>query len=204
MIGAFHQPQCVLIDINTLNTLDNRQLSAGLAEIIKYGIINDLEFFEWLENHAEALLARDTEALSYAIYRSCQDKAAIVAADERESGQRALLNLGHTFGHAIETGLGYGVCLHGEAVAIGMCLAAELSARLGWINQATVERITALIEKMALPSKIPEGLSAEQMLALMQVDKKVIAGKLRLVLLKDIGQCIITDEYNQDLLKQTL
>ncbi len=204
MIGAFHQPQCVLIDTNTLNTLDNRQLSAGLAEIIKYGIINDLEFFEWLENHAEALLARDTEALSYAISRSCQDKAAIVAADERESGQRALLNLGHTFGHAIETGLGYGVCLHGEAVAIGMCLAAELSARLGWINQATVERITALIEKMALPSKIPEGLTAEQMLALMQVDKKVIAGKLRLVLLKDIGQCIITDEYDQELLKQTL
>jgi len=204
MIGAFHQPQCVLIDTNTLNTLDNRQLSAGLAEIIKYGIINDLEFFEWLENHAEALLARDTDALSYAISRSCQDKAAIVAADERESGQRALLNLGHTFGHAIETGLGYGVCLHGEAVAIGMCLAAELSARLGWINQATVERITTLIEKMALPSKIPEGITAEQMLALMQVDKKVIAGKLRLVLLKDIGQCIITDEYSQELLKQTL
>jgi len=204
MIGAFHQPQCVLIDTDTLHTLDNRQLSAGLAEVIKYGIINDLEFFEWLENHAEALLARDSEALSYAISRSCQDKAAIVAADERESGQRALLNLGHTFGHAIETGLGYGVCLHGEAVAIGICLAAQFSARLGWINQATVTRITTLIEKMALPSRIPEGITAEQMLTLMQVDKKVIGGKLRLILLKDIGQCIITDEYDQDLLKQSL
>jgi 3-dehydroquinate synthase len=204
MIGAFHQPQCVLIDTNTLQTLDNRQLSAGLAEVIKYGIINDLEFFEWLENHAEALLTRDTEALSYAISRSCEDKAAIVAADERESGQRALLNLGHTFGHAIETGMGYGVYLHGEAIAVGMCLAAQFSARLGWINQATVTRIIALIEKMGLPNQIPEGLTTEQMLALMQVDKKVIGGKLRLVLLQDIGQCIITDKYDHNLLKSTL
>ncbi len=204
MIGAFHQPQCVVIDIDTLQTLDDRQLSAGLAEVIKYGLINDLEFFDWLENNADALLARESQALSFAIARSCQDKAQIVAEDERESGRRALLNLGHTFGHAIETGFGYGRILHGEAVAIGMCLAAQMSARLGWISDADVSRITALIEKMALPTQIPKELKAEQMLKLMQVDKKVLEGKIRLVLLQDIGNAVITDQYDPKLLMQTL
>jgi len=204
MIGAFHQPLCVVIDIDTLQTLDDRQLSAGLAEVIKYGLINDLEFFEWLESHAEALLARDFSALSFAIARSCQDKANIVAKDERESGQRALLNLGHTFGHAIETGLGYGVYLHGEGVAIGMCLAAQFSARLGWMSKTDVTRIKTLIEKMALPTRIPDDLTIERMLDLMQVDKKVQAGKLRLVLLEGIGKAIITDQYDPQLLRQSL
>ncbi|KHD08970.1 3-dehydroquinate synthase [Candidatus Thiomargarita nelsonii] len=204
MIGAFHQPLCVVIDLNTLQTLDDRQLSAGLAEVIKYGLINDLEFFEWLESHAEALLARDFSALSFAIARSCQDKANIVAKDERESGQRALLNLGHTFGHAIETGLGYGVYLHGEGVAIGMCLAAQFSARLGWMSETDVTRIKRLIEKMVLPTRIPKGFTIERMLELMQVDKKVQAGKLRLVLLQGIGKAIITDQYDPQLLRQSL
>jgi 3-dehydroquinate synthase len=204
MIGAFHQPQCVIIDTDTLDTLDNRQLSAGLAEVIKYGLINDLEFFEWLENNVEDLLARDSQALSFAIARSCQNKAQIVAEDERESGRRALLNLGHTFGHAIETGMGYGKCLHGEAVAIGICLAAEFSAQLGWLVNEDVNRIKTLIEKMALPTSIPKALTVEQILQLMQVDKKVRDGKVRLVLLKNIGQAIITDQYDSQLLKNTL
>ncbi|OQY52639.1 MAG: 3-dehydroquinate synthase [Candidatus Parabeggiatoa sp. nov. 2] len=204
MIGAFHQPQCVLIDINTLQTLDDRQLSAGLAEVIKYGLINDLEFFYWLESHADELLARDAQALSFAIARSCQDKGQIVAEDERESGRRALLNLGHTFGHAIETGLGYGRILHGEAVAIGMCLAAQFSMRLGWIDEADVSRLIALIEKMALPTRIPKRLKVEQMLKLMQVDKKVREGKIRLVLLQGLGNAITTDQYDPQLLRQTL
>jgi 3-dehydroquinate synthase len=204
MIGAFHQPQCVIIDTDTLDTLDNRQLSAGLAEIIKYGLINDLEFFEWLENNVSDLLARDSHALSFAIARSCQNKAKIVAEDERESGRRALLNLGHTFGHAIETGMGYGKCLHGEGVAIGICLAAEFSAQLGWLANDEVSRIKRLIKKMALPTTIPEALTVEQILQLMQVDKKVLDGKIRLVLLKNIGQAIITDQYDSQLLKNTL
>ncbi len=204
MIGAFHQPQSVVIDINTLYTLEDKQLSAGLAEVIKYGLINDLEFFEWLENNTTALLARDVEALSFAISRCCQDKATIVAEDERENGRRALLNLGHTFGHAIETGLGYGICLHGEAVAIGMCLAAQFSAQLGWITDSDVNRITKLIKNMGLPVTMPKGLSAEHMLTLMQVDKKVLAGKIRLVLLKNLGNAIITDDYDPQHLKQLL
>ncbi len=204
MIGAFHQPRCVVIDTDTLQTLDNKQLSAGLAEVIKYGLINDLAFFEWLEKNTEALLARDSQALSFAIARSCQDKADIVAEDERESGRRALLNLGHTFGHAIETGLGYGACLHGEGVAIGLCLAAQLSAQLGWISDAEVTRITTLIEKMALPTRIPKALTVEQMLELMQVDKKVRAGKIRLVLLQGIGKALVTEQYEPQLLRQTL
>ena len=204
MIGAFYQPQCVVIDTNTLETLDDRQLRAGLAEVIKYGLINDLAFFDWLEIHTKDLLNRDFQALSFAIARCCQNKAHIVAEDERESGQRALLNLGHTFGHAIETGLGYGQILHGEAVAIGLCLAARLSAQLGWISNADVMRIIALIEKMALPTQVPKGLTAEQMLALMQVDKKVCEGKIRLVLLKGLGIAQIVDEYDPQLLEQTL
>jgi 3-dehydroquinate synthase len=204
MIGAFYQPQCVVIDTDSLHTLDDRQLRAGLAEVVKYGLINDLEFFEWLEHQTANLLARDSEALSFAIARSCQNKADIVAEDERESGRRALLNLGHTFGHAIETALNYKHCLHGEAVAIGLCLAAKLSARLGWIDEAQVKRTIALIEQMGLPTQIPDGLTADKMLELMRVDKKVLDGKIRLVLLKNIGQAVITDQYDPELLKQTL
>ncbi len=204
MIGAFHQPQCVIIDTDTLQTLDDRQFRAGLAEVVKYGLINDLEFFNELENRAEALLARDFSALSFAIARSCQDKANIVAEDERESGRRALLNLGHTFGHAIETGLGYGKYLHGEAVAIGLCLAAQFSARLGWISETQVYHIINLIKKMELPTEIPKGMTADNLLNLMQVDKKVRAGKIRLILLQAIGQAVISDQYNIQLLKQFL
>jgi 3-dehydroquinate synthase len=194
MIGAFHQPRCVIADTETLNTLDDRQLSAGIAEVIKYGLINDLPFFEWLEANMEALLRRDPEALAYAIARSCQDKADIVAADEKESGQRALLNLGHTFGHAIETGMGYGEWLHGEAVATGMVLAAELSAQLGWLDDEAVERIRSLLRKARLPVVAPKALSSDRFLELMAVDKKVQDGKLRLVLMKGQGESLITSE----------
>ncbi|HAI70209.1 MAG TPA: 3-dehydroquinate synthase [Gammaproteobacteria bacterium] len=204
MIGAFHQPTSVVIDTKTLETLDDRQLSAGLAEVIKYGLINDLDFFEWLENHATDLLARDPQTLSHAIAQSCQDKATLVAEDERENGRRALLNLGHTFGHAIETGMGYGQVLHGEGVAIGMVLAAQMSARLGWIKEADVSRAMALIEKIGLPTRLPEAMTTDQMLALMQVDKKVRQGKIRLVLLEKLGQAIITDDYDPKVLNETL
>ncbi|HID98998.1 MAG TPA: 3-dehydroquinate synthase [Thiotrichaceae bacterium] len=204
MIGAFHQPTSVVIDIKTLETLDDRQLSAGLAEVIKYGLINDLAFFEWLENHATDLLARDPQTLSHAIAQSCQDKATLVAEDERENGRRALLNLGHTFGHAIETGMGYGQVLHGEGVAIGMVLAAQMSARLGWIKEADVSRAMALIENIGLPTRLPEQMTTERMLALMQVDKKVRQGKIRLVLLEKLGQAIITDDYDPKVLNETL
>jgi len=194
MIGAFHQPRCVIADTDTLNTLDDRQLSAGVAEVIKYGLINDFPFFEWLESNMTKLLERDPDALAYAIERSCHDKAVIVAADERESGQRALLNLGHTFGHAIETGMGYGEWLHGEAVATGMLLAAELSEQMGWITGDAVDRIRTLLQKSRLPTQAPQSMSSEQFLDLMAVDKKVQAGKLRLVLMKALGQSVITGE----------
>lgn len=193
MIGAFHQPRCVLADTDTLNTLDDRQLSAGIAEVIKYGLINDPEFFTWLEQNMSRLLQREPEALVYAIERSCRDKAMIVAADETEADSRALLNLGHTFGHAIETGMGYGEWLHGEAVATGMVMAAELSQQLGWMETAEVERARALIQAAGLPIQAPAQLDAARFLELMAVDKKVQAGKLRLILLRGIGQALITD-----------
>jgi 3-dehydroquinate synthase len=205
MIGAFHQPNCVVIDTDTLATLDARQFSAGLAEVIKYGLINDADFFTWLEAHADALLARDAHALAYAITRSCQDKAAIVTQDEHEiSGTRALLNLGHTFGHAIETASNYTGYLHGEAIAIGMGLAAQLSQHLGWLSLQQVERITNLLQRVHLPTNIPENISVEQMRAAMQVDKKVRQGKVRLILLQGIGNAILTDDYAAELLQKTL
>lgn len=204
MIGAFHQPRCVVADTATLDTLDDRQLSAGIAEVIKYGLINDLPFFEWLETNMDALRKRQPAALAHAIARSCQDKADIVAADEKESGQRALLNLGHTFGHAIETGMGYGEWLHGEAVATGMVLAAELSAQLGWIDASAVERIRALLLKANLPVQAPTALSSEQFLELMAVDKKVLDGKLRLVLMRGLGESLITSEASTAAIKKVL
>ncbi len=191
MIGAFYQPRCVLIDTTTLNTLDDRQLRAGLAEVMKYGLIRDAEFFGWLEAHCAALLARDPEALAFAIERSCHNKAQVVGHDEREAGDRALLNLGHTFGHAIETGMGYGRVLHGEAVAIGMYLAADLSARLGWIGRDELDRIAGLLWAFGLPTRIPAELNIDAILELMKVDKKISSGNLRLILLKEIGNAII-------------
>ncbi|MBF0255494.1 MAG: 3-dehydroquinate synthase [Gammaproteobacteria bacterium] len=204
MIGAFYQPRCVLIDTDSLNTLDDRQLSAGLAEVIKYGLINDAEFFAWLEQNHQLLRQRDADALAFAIHRSCADKAAVVAADERESGQRALLNLGHTFGHAIETGMGYGAWLHGEAVAAGMCMAAQMSLRLGWFDAVELQRLLALTAACGLPTWAPAQLGAERMLELMAVDKKVLAGKLRLVLLKGIGQALVSADFAAEALQDTL
>lgn len=204
MIGAFHQPQCVVIDTDTLNTLDDRQLKAGIAEVIKYGVINDPDFFSWLETNMAAVLARDPQALSYAIARSCRNKAHIVSLDEKEAGMRALLNLGHTFGHAIETAMNYTGCLHGEGVAIGMCLAAKLSQKMDWIDQETVDKIVYLIEGAGLPTLIPENLKAEQLLSLMQVDKKVQAGRIRFVLLKAIGNTLVTDDYDSIALQNVL
>jgi len=187
MIGAFYQPQCVIADANVLDTLDDRQLSAGLAEVIKYGLIRDAEFFAWLENNMSALLARDKAALAFAIEQSCLNKAQVVAEDETETGVRATLNLGHTFGHAIETGSGYGHYLHGEAVAIGTCQAADLSRRKGWLTDADVSRIIALFEQAKLPTTPPKGLDSDRFLELMAVDKKNIDGQIRLILLEKIG-----------------
>ncbi len=204
MIGAFHQPRCVIADTDTLNTLDDRQLSAGLAEVIKYGLIRDPDFFHWQEEHIQRLLNRDPDALTHAIRRSCEDKAAIVAADEREAGVRALLNLGHTFGHAIETATGYRQWLHGEAVGTGMLIAADLSVRLGWLDPADYRRIETLIIEAGLPTRAPADLDPDTFLRLMARDKKVQDGKIRLILLKGIGQAVISDDYDPELLRETL
>jgi len=204
MVGAFHQPQCVIIDTETLNTLDDRQLSAGIAEIIKYGYINDLDFIDWLDENMDKLLRRDPEALAYAIHRSCRHKADIVAADEKEKGQRALLNLGHTFGHAIETGMGYGVWLHGEAISAGMVMAAELSKEHGWITDADVKSIRALLKKANLPVDPPEEILAEQFRDLMSIDKKVQDGVLHLVLMKAMGESVISSDFDHELLQKVL
>ena len=204
MIGAFYQPQCVIADANVLDTLDDRQLSAGLAEVIKYGLIRDAEFFEWLEHNVNALLARDKEALSYAIERSCLNKAKIVAEDETETGVRATLNLGHTFGHAIETGTGYVTYLHGEAVAIGTCLASDLSRRKGWLNDADVERIIQLFKQCKLPIYPPKEIDSDRFLELMAVDKKNVDGQIRLILLTKIGVATLPTDVDKMLLIQTL
>ncbi|MDD3530302.1 MAG: 3-dehydroquinate synthase [Gallionellaceae bacterium] len=203
MIGAFYQPQVVLADTETLNTLPERELSAGLAEVIKYGLIRDLPFLEWLETNMDRLVARDPEALAYAIRRSCENKAEVVAADEREAGQRALLNLGHTFGHAIEAGMGYGVWLHGEGVAAGTMMAADLSRRMGKLTEADVERVDALFRRARLPTVAPD-LGAEAYLNYMGVDKKVEAGKMRFVLFRKVGECYVTADAPAELLRQTL
>jgi len=204
MIGAFYQPQCVIADTRTLNTLEDRQLASGIAEVIKYGLINDYAFFEWLEDNIDALKKRDSAALAYAIERSCQDKADIVAKDETEQGVRALLNLGHTFGHAIETGMGYGNWLHGEAIATGMLMAADLSARMGWMTSDDVQRVRSLLSRADLPVSGPDGMTPAQFMDLMAVDKKVQDGVIRLILLKGIGQAVISDDYDPNKLQQTL
>ncbi|MDQ5939227.1 MAG: 3-dehydroquinate synthase [Pseudomonadota bacterium] len=191
MIGAFYQPQSVIIDVDVLATLDDRQFAAGLAEVIKYGLIRDIDFFCWLEENMNKLLARDKDALIHAINYSCQTKADIVAEDEHEGGVRATLNLGHTFGHAIETGMGYGCYLHGEAVAIGTCLAANLSMRQGLLTTAEVTRIIHLFKLANLPTTSPAELSSAQFIDLMAVDKKNVDGNIRVILLESIGKATL-------------
>ncbi len=206
MIGAFWQPRLVLADTDTLNTLPDRELSAGLAEVIKYGLIRDLPFLEWLEANIDRLVSRDAAALSYAIERSCRNKAEVVAGDELETaaeGGRALLNLGHTFGHAIETGVGYGTWLHGEAVAAGMVMAADLSQRLGWLAVSDVERVRELLIKARLPISGAK-LGSERYLELMSHDKKVIAGRLRLVLLKRLGEAVTWPAATPEQMRATI
>lgn len=203
MIGAFYQPQLVLADIDTLQTLPAREFSAGVAEVIKYGLIRDADFFDWLETNMADLMRLHEQVLSYAIYRSCQNKAEVVANDEHEQGERALLNLGHTFGHAIENAMGYGVWLHGEAVAAGTVMAADLSQRMGWLNQAQVARIKASFAAANLPVDAPK-LGVEKYLDLMGLDKKVENGKIRLILQQAIGKSVITSDYDVEKLKQTL
>ena len=199
MIGAFYQPRIVVADMSTLDTLPGREFSAGLAEVIKYGLLGDHEFFEWLEQNMAALLRRDLPALEYAVHRSCWNKAKIVAADEKESGVRALLNLGHTFGHAIEAGMGYGVWLHGEAVGAGMAMAADLSCRMGWLPEAELQRTLALLAAARLPV-MGARLGAERYLELMSSDKKVEAGTIRFVLLKRIGEAVMHSNIDAGLL----
>ena len=204
MIGAFYQPQAVLIDTATLLTLPARELSAGLAEVIKYGLICDEPFLTWLEEHMSALRALDQVFLAQAIERSCAAKARVVAADERESGVRATLNLGHTFGHAIETHQGYGNWLHGEAVAAGTVMALDMSERLGWITTAERERVVRLFISAGLPVVPPQDMTAEDFMEHMAVDKKVMNGKLRLVMLQGLGEAVVTGDFPREILDATL
>ncbi|WP_188150031.1 3-dehydroquinate synthase [Teredinibacter waterburyi] len=204
MIGAFYQPRSVIIDTQVLATLPDRELSAGLAEVIKYGLIADIQFLEWLELNLERLLARDSDALAYAIEVSCKTKAWVVSQDEHESGIRAILNLGHTFGHAIESSQGYGVWVHGEAVGAGMVMAADLSNRLGWIDHQFYRRVVNLIKAAGLPIAPPKNMTPEVFLSYMSVDKKVLDGSLRLVLLREPGKAVVTEDFPAELLQQTL
>ena len=204
MIGAFYQPQAVIADIGTLKTLPARELSAGLAEVIKYGLIYDAEFFDWLEQNIEGLMAGDSDLLAQAVLVSCEIKARIVELDEREVGLRAILNLGHTFGHAIETIMGYGNWLHGEAVAAGMVMAIDLSIREGWIDESIRARCIALLKQAALPVSPPGNLSVEQYLETMAIDKKAVDGSIKLVLLRALGDAFVSAEYDHDKLVQTL
>jgi len=203
MIGAFYQPQLVLIDIDTLHTLPQRELSAGIAEVIKYGLIRDVKFFEWLEVNMAKLMALDEATVAEAVYRSCQNKADVVAADEKETGERALLNLGHTFGHAIENAMGYGVWLHGEAVAAGTIMAAELSLKMGWLQADDMQRIKTIFTAAKL-QQTPPALGIDKYLELMGLDKKVQDGKIRLILQQGIGHAVITSEYDAHALQSTL
>ena len=203
LIGAFHQPREVLADTDVLATLPDRELQAGLAEVIKYGLICDAAFFAWLEQNIDALLRREPAALAHAIYRSCQIKAQIVGRDEREQGERALLNLGHTFGHAIEAATGYVEWLHGEAVGVGLLMAASLSQRLGALNAADVARVATLLKRAGLRTAVPQ-IGAAKAAEFMSVDKKVKAGRVRLVLLKNMGEAYITGEYADAALHDTL
>ncbi|MCC6610399.1 MAG: 3-dehydroquinate synthase [Burkholderiales bacterium] len=204
MIGAFHQPSVVLADMDVLRSLPERELRAGLAEVIKHAAIRDAAYFDWLEANMEALLAREPDALAYAVRRSVEIKAEVVALDERETGPRALLNFGHTFGHAIETGLGYGEWLHGEAVAAGMVMAADLSRRLGGIDSPAFERLRVLVARAGLPVTAPPAIDTDRFLGLMSVDKKARAGRLRLILLARLGAAYISDDTAPDAVRTML
>jgi len=205
MIGAFYQPRCVLIDTDTLSTLPDREYASGMAEVVKYGLIRDADFFEWQERNVDALMARDGDVVVRAIERSCVNKAEVVALDEKEGGVRATLNLGHTFGHAIETGIGYGEWLHGEAVSVGMVMAADMSERLGWTDESIARRTLDLLKKFNLPVDVPECMTVETFEKLMAVDKKAANGKLRLILLKgDLGGCVFTADFDKRVLAETL
>ncbi|XP_059437398.1 3-dehydroquinate synthase, chloroplastic [Corylus avellana] len=205
LIGAFYQPQCVLIDTDTLNTLPDKELASGLAEVVKYGLIRDAEFFEWQEKNMQALMSRDPSAFAYAIKRSCENKAEVVSLDEKEGGIRATLNLGHTFGHAIETGVGYGQWFHGEAVAAGTVMAVDMSRRLGWIDDSIVKRVHNILTEAKLPTAPPETMTVEMFKSVMAVDKKVADGLLRLILLKGpLGNCVFTGDYDRKALDETL
>jgi 3-dehydroquinate synthase len=203
MIGAFHQPRAVIADTSTLATLPEREFRAGIAEVVKYGLIYDIAFLEWLERNADALNSRDELAAMYAVRRSCEIKAEVVGVDEREQGLRAILNFGHTFGHAIETATGYGTWLHGEAVATGMMMAADLSHRLSWITRDDLRRTTDLLKRFNLPVEAPR-IGAQRARELMGMDKKVLKGQLRLVLLRKLGQADIVSDYAPDALTATL
>jgi 3-dehydroquinate synthase len=203
LIGAFHQPRAVVSDTETLRSLPVRELRAGLAEVIKYGLVADVAFLAWLEANVAALLALDPPAVEQAVRRCCEIKAAIVADDEREHGARALLNLGHTFGHAIEAAAGYGEWLHGEAVGVGMLMATDLSRRLGWLGAADVERVRDLLHRAGLPSSAPP-IGAARALELMAMDKKVLAGRIRLVLLASLGAGVVSGDYPAQALQETL
>lgn len=204
MIGAFHQPSAVIIDTDTLKTLPAREYSAGMAEVIKYGLLGDGEFLEWLEANQHALMQRDPDLLEVAIERSCRNKAAIVERDEYESGDRALLNLGHTFGHAIEAWQEYKGMLHGEAVAVGMLMAANLSCRLGYLDPQALSRVAALLQAAGLPVNPPAGMTAEIFWQYMQLDKKVLDGSLRLVLLKKLGAAFVYDNAGLEHIRMAL
>jgi 3-dehydroquinate synthase len=203
MVGAFHQPLAVIADVTTLDTLPDRELRAGIAEVIKHGFVLDVVFVAWLEANIEKLLARDRVALEYAVRRSCELKAQVVAADERESGLRAVLNFGHTFGHAIEAGAGYGQWLHGEAVGTGMVMAAELSARAGTLSREDAGRVKRLIVRAGLPIRGPN-LEVERYLELMQVDKKSAAGKVRFILLDGLGRATLRGDLDEILIRESI
>lgn len=204
MIGAFYQPRCVVADTLALASLPAREYAAGIAEVVKYGLIADAPFYDWLIGNAAALAARDADALAYAIRRSCENKAAVVARDEREGGLRAILNFGHTFGHAIETHQGYSQWLHGEAVAVGMVMALELSVRQAWIGDGEARRLVELLQGFGLPVAPPQDMTPEIFLEHMAVDKKVLDGRLRLVLLEAIGRAVVTADVDAEAVKQSI
>jgi len=203
LVGAFHQPRAVFCDVATLRTLSDRELRAGLAEVIKYGLIADEAFLRWLETELDRILARDPAALTRAVARSCEIKARIVSHDEREAGERALLNFGHTFGHAIEAATHYSQFLHGEAVALGMWMATEMSARLGWIETAQAQRVRRLLQRAGLPAAATN-IGAARAAELMRRDKKVLEGRLRLVLLRGLGAAVVTADYDAKAYQETL
>lgn len=204
MIGAFYQPCAVISDTSVLESLPEREFISGLAELIKYGVINDSEFYEWIEDNLPDIKNRKSDKLEFAIERSCLNKAEVVSDDERESGRRAILNFGHTFAHAIETGLDYKHWLHGEAVGLGMLMAAHMSMRMGWFSQQQVERLYKLIHQAGLPVNLPVELADTDLRGLMSVDKKVSYGKLKMILLKEIGEAVITDEFDESVLQETI